>query len=228
MKKFYTLLLCALSVFAISAQGPMKAKGDVTYYDGEVNISMSGMELADGMPVTITLEEGEDSNVYELVLADFELALMPGQEPILLGVSLAEGQINAKVDISGESRQDGSLDLTIDVLWYPAYPDKDTTMPIAVTFVGGLRTTTYYDGVVSISMLGTELADGKPVSIALSGWEYGNYYELVLADFELALTPGQEPILLGDIVVPNVAFTDDNGDGISDVTGTCFSGRGSD
>ena len=218
MKKFYTLLLCALSVFAISAQGPMKAKGDVTYYDGEVNISMSGMELADGMPVTITLEEGENSNVYELVLADFELALMPGQEPILLGdivvpnvafVSLAEGQINAKVDISGESRQDGSLDLTIDVLWYPAYPDKDTTMPIAVTFVGGLRTTTYYDGVVSISMLGTELADGKPVSIALSGWEYGNYYELVLADFELALTPGQEPTLLGDIVVPNVAFTDD-------------------
>ena len=201
MKKFYTLLLCALSVFAISAQGPMKAKGDVTYYDGEVNISMSGMELADGMPVTITLEEGENSNVYELVLADFELALMPGQEPILLGdivvpnVSLAEGQINAKVDISGESRQDGSLDLTIDVLWYPAYPDKDTTMPIAVTFVGGLRTTTYYDGVVSISMLGTELADGKPVSIALSGWEYGNYYELVLADFELALMPGQEPIL---------------------------------
>ena len=246
MKKFYTLLLCALSVFAISAQGPMKAKGDVTYYDGEVNISMSGMELADGMPVTITLEEGENSNVYELVLADFELALMPGQEPILLGdivvpnvafmddngdgisdvtgtiddVSLAEGQINAKVDISGESRQDGSLDLTIDVLWYPAYPDKDTTMPIAVTFVGGLRTTTYYDGVVSISMLGTELADGKPVSIALSGWEYGNYYELVLADFELALMPGQEPILLGDIVVPNVAFMDDNGDGISDVTGT--------
>ena len=70
MKKFYTLLLCALSVFAISAQGPMKAKGDVTYYDGEVNISMSGMELADGMPVTITLEEGENSNVYELVLAD--------------------------------------------------------------------------------------------------------------------------------------------------------------
>lgn len=165
MKKFYTLLLCALSVFAISAQGPMKAKGDVTYYDGEVNISMSGMELADGMPVTITLEEGEDSNVYELVLADFELALMPGQEPILLGdivvpnvaftddngdgisdvtgtiddVSLAEGQINAKVDISGESRQDGSLDLTIDVLWYSAYPDKDTTIPIAVTFTGEKR-----------------------------------------------------------------------------------------
>ena len=54
-------------------------------------------------------------------------------------VSLAEGQINAKVDISGESRQDGSLDLTIDVLWYSAYPDKDTTIPIAVTFTGEKR-----------------------------------------------------------------------------------------
>ena len=43
MKKFYTLLLCALSVFAVSAQGPMKAKGDVRWFDGTVDIERKAM-----------------------------------------------------------------------------------------------------------------------------------------------------------------------------------------
>ena len=163
MKKFYTLLLCALSVFAVSAQGPMKAKGDVRWFDGTVDIAMEETPITSGMPVSISLTEQDESNVYELVLADFKLEMNGGTLNVgdiivpnvtftddngdgisdvtgtIDDVSLAEGQINAKVDISGESRQDGSLDLTIDVLWYSAYPDKDTTIPIAVTFTGEKR-----------------------------------------------------------------------------------------
>lgn len=166
MKKFYTLLLCALSVFAVSAQGPMRAKGDVTYYDGTVDINMPGLgQLADDMPVTITLTEQDESNVYELVLADFNLALTPGGEPIPLGnivvsnvtftddngdgtidvagsvddLSLAGGEIMAKVDISGTYLYDGTTMLNIDVLWYQSYPDKETTWPIYVSFNGKER-----------------------------------------------------------------------------------------
>ena len=169
MKKFYTLLLCALSVFAVSAQGPMRAKGDVTYYDGTVDINMPILgQLADDMPVTISLTEQDESNVYTLVLANFSLSLVPGAEPTLLGdivvpnvtftddngdgtidvagsvddLSLAGGEIMAKVDISGTRLYDGTTMLNIDVLWYQAYPAKDdpnTIIPITVTFNGKER-----------------------------------------------------------------------------------------
>lgn len=159
MKKFYTLLLCALSVFAVSAQGPMRAKGDVTYYDGTVDINMPPLgELANDMPVTITLEEQDASNVYELVLADFNLALVPGGNPIPLGdivvpnvtftddngdgivdvagsvdlIELAGGHIYAGVDITGSTDMYlNDLVLTIDVNWYQSYTPEDPNMDIS-------------------------------------------------------------------------------------------------
>ena len=159
MKKFYTLLLCALSVFAVSAQGPMKAKGDVRWFDGTVNILMNNVPVGDSdMPVSISLTEQDESNVYELVLADFSLQM--GGSTLEVGdiivpnvtftddngdgnidvagsvddLSLAEGQITAKVDISGTCLYDGSMMLTIDVLWKEA-----DNLPISVSFTGKER-----------------------------------------------------------------------------------------
>ena len=164
MKKFYTLLLCALSVFAVSAQGPMRAQGDVRWFDGTVDISMMGTSIASGEPVSISLTEQDESNVYELVLADFKLAIIPdplgdivvpnvtftddnGDGTIDVAgsvddLSLAGGEIMAKVDISGTRLYDGTTMLNIDVLWYQAYPAKDdpnTIIPITVTFNGKER-----------------------------------------------------------------------------------------
>lgn len=162
MKKFYTLLLCALSVFAVSAQGPMKAKGDVRWFDGTVDIDMSGNPITSGMPVSISLTEQDASNVYELVLADFRLDIIPrplgdivvpnvtftddnGDGKIdvsgsVENLSLAEGMIWADVNISTMIPFEGeTLDLKIDVIWYPAYPDKNTEMPITVAFTGKER-----------------------------------------------------------------------------------------
>ena len=160
MKKFYTLLLCALSVSSVLAQGPMRAKGDITYYNGTVDINMPPLgELANDMPVTITLEEQDASNVYELVLADFNLALVPGGNPIPLGdivvpnvtftddngdgivdvagsvdlIELADGQIYAGVDITGSTDMYlNDLVLTIDVNWYQLYTPEDPNMDISM------------------------------------------------------------------------------------------------
>ena len=157
MKKFYTLLLCALSVFAVSAQGPMRAKGDVRWFDGTVDIVMAGNPITSGMPVSISLTEQDASNVYELVLADFKLEMNGGTLNVgdiivpnvtftddngdgnievagsVDDLSLAGGEIMAKVDISGTCLFDGTMMLTIDVLW------KDTNLPITVTFNGKER-----------------------------------------------------------------------------------------
>lgn len=158
MKKFYTLLLCALSVFAVSAQGSMKAKGDVRWFDGTVNILMNNVPVGDSdMPVSISLTEQDESNVYELVLADFSLQM--GSSTLEVGdiivpnvtftddngdgnidvagsvddLSLAGGEIMAKVDISGTCLYDGTMMLTIDVLW------KNAGLPITVSFTGKER-----------------------------------------------------------------------------------------
>lgn len=162
MKKFYTLLLCALSVFAVSAQGPMRAKGDVRWFDGTVDIVMAGATIPSGIPVSISLTEQDASNVYELVLADFKLDIIPlplgdivvpnvtftddngdGKIDVTGSVedlSLAEGYIWADVNISTKIPFEGeTLDLKIDVIWYPAYPSKDTEMPITVSFSGKER-----------------------------------------------------------------------------------------
>lgn len=169
MKKIYTLLLCALCAFATSAYGQMRAKGDITYYDGEVSISMNDVPITTGKAVSISLEEGDASNVYELVLADFVLEM--GTETLDVGdivvpnvtftddngdgnievtgsvdhITLAqsfpeEQWIHASVDISGTRLYDGTMTLTIDVTWYMAWPITDSsTTPISVSFTGKER-----------------------------------------------------------------------------------------
>ena len=169
MKKFYTLLLCVLCAFATSAYGQMRVKGDITYYDGEVSISMNDVPITTGKAVSISLEEGDASNVYELVLADFVLEM--GTETLDVGdivvpnvtftddngdgnievtgsvdhITLAqsfpeEQWIHASVDISGTRLYDGTMTLTIDVTWYMAWPITDSsTMPISVSFTGKER-----------------------------------------------------------------------------------------
>ncbi len=169
MKKIYTLLLCVLCAFATSAYGQMRVKGDITYYDGEVSISMNDVPITTGKAVSISLEEGDASNVYELVLADFVLEM--GTETLDVGdivvpnvtftddngdgnievtgsvdhITLAqsfpeEQWIHASVDISGTRLYDGTMTLTIDVTWYMAWPITDSsTMPISVSFTGKER-----------------------------------------------------------------------------------------
>lgn len=162
MKKFYTLLLCALSVSSVLAQGPMRAKGDVRWFDGTVDIAMEGAPITSGMPVSISLTEQDESNVYELELADFKIDIIPkplgdivvpnvtftddnGDGKIDVSgsvedLSLAEGHIWADVNISTMMPFEGeTLDLKIDVIWYPAYPDKNTEMSITVSFTGKER-----------------------------------------------------------------------------------------
>ena len=162
MKKFYTLLLCALSVFAVSAQGPMKAKGDVRWFDGTVDIAMEETPITSGMPVSISLTEQDESNVYELVLADFKLEMNGGTlnvgDIIVPNVTFTDDNGDGKIDVSGSVEdlflegdmdiwadvnistmmpfEGETLDLKIDVIWYPAYPDKNTEMHITVSFTG--------------------------------------------------------------------------------------------
>lgn len=165
MKKFYTLLLCALSVFAVSAQGPMRAKGDVRWFDGTVDIVMGGAPIKSGMPVSISLTEQDASNVYELVLADFKLEMNGGTlnvgDIIVPNVTFTDDNGDGKIDVSGSVEdlllegdmdiwadvnistmmpfEGETLDLKIDVIWYPNYPDKNTEMPITVSFTGKER-----------------------------------------------------------------------------------------
>ncbi len=52
-------------------------------------------------------------------------------------LSLAMGQIHAKVDLVGTETAEGAMDLAITVGWYTDYPDDlSATMPINVTFKG--------------------------------------------------------------------------------------------
>ena len=165
MKKFYTLLLCALSVFAVSAQGPMRAKGDVRWFDGTVDIAMEGTPITSGMPVSISLTEQDESNVYELVLADFKLEMNGGTlnvgDIIVPNVTFTDDNGDGKIDVSGSVEdlllegdmdiwadvnistmmpfEGETLDLKIDVIWYPNYPDKNIEMPITVSFTGKER-----------------------------------------------------------------------------------------
>ena len=52
-------------------------------------------------------------------------------------MSLAGGEIHAKVDLVGTETAEGAMDLAITVGWYTDYPDDlSATMPINVTFKG--------------------------------------------------------------------------------------------
>ena len=146
MKKFYALLLMVFAVaMGVSAQ---------TYYNGKLDVEMVGEKIADGMDARVSLSESADGT-YVFKLPDFRITIneteLPCGDIVVEGVtrkdgklsgsvndlSLAGGEIHAKVDLAGTETVDGAMDLAITVGWYTDYPDDlSATMPINVTFKG--------------------------------------------------------------------------------------------
>lgn len=146
MKKFYTLLLMVFAVaMGVSAQ---------TYYNGKLDVEMLSEKIADGMDARVSLSESADGT-YVFKLPDFRITIneteLPCGDIVVEGVtrkdgklsgsvndlSLAMGQIHAKVDLAGTETAEGAMDLAITVGWYTDYPDDlSATMPINVTFKG--------------------------------------------------------------------------------------------
>lgn len=150
MKKFYALLLMVFAVaMGVSAQ---------TYYNGKLDVEMVGEKIADGMDARVSLSESADGT-YVFKLPDFRITIneteLPCGDIVIEGVtrtanatgfdlagsvndlSLAGGEIHAKVDLAGTETADGAMDLAITVGWYTDYPDDlEATMPINVTFKG--------------------------------------------------------------------------------------------
>ena len=146
MKKFYALLLMVFAVaMGVSAQ---------TYYNGKLDVEMVGEKIADGMDARVSLSESADGT-YVFKLPDFRITIneteLPCGDIMVEGVtrkdgklsgsvndlSLAMGQIHAKVDLVGTETAEGAMDLAITVGWYTDYPDDlSATMPINVTFKG--------------------------------------------------------------------------------------------
>ena len=146
MKKFYALLLMVFAVaMGMSAQ---------TYYNGKLDVEMVGEKIADGMDARVSLSESADGT-YVFKLPDFRITIneteLPCGDIVVEGVtrkdgklsgsvndlSLAMGQIHAKVDLVGTETAEGAMDLAITVGWYTDYPDDlSATMPINVTFKG--------------------------------------------------------------------------------------------
>ena len=146
MKKFYALLLMVFAVaMGVSAQ---------TYYNGKLDVEMLSEKIADGMDARVSLSESADGT-YVFKLPDFRITIneteLPCGDIVVEGVtrkdgklsgsvndlSLAMGEIHAKVDLVGTETAEGAMDLAITVGWYTDYPDDlSATMPINVTFKG--------------------------------------------------------------------------------------------
>ena len=146
MKKFYTLLLMVFAVaMGVSAQ---------TYYNGKLDVEMLSEKIADGMDARVSLSESADGT-YVFKLPDFRITIneteLPCGDIVVEGVtrkdgklsgsvndlSLAGGEIHARVDLAGTETAEGAMDLAITVGWYTDYPDDlSATMPINVTFKG--------------------------------------------------------------------------------------------
>ena len=153
MKKFYALLLMVFAVaMGVSAQ---------TYYNGKLDVEMVGEKIADGMDARVSLSESADGT-YVFKLPDFRITIneteLPCGDIVVEGVtrkdgklsgsvndlSLAMGQIHAKVDLVGTETAEGAMDLAITVGWYTDYPDDlSATMPINVTFKGQNTTASF-------------------------------------------------------------------------------------
>ena len=125
-----------------------------TYYNGKLDVEMVGEKIADGMDARVSLSESADGT-YVFKLPDFRITIneteLPCGDIVVEGVtrkdgklsgsvndlSLAMGQIHAKVDLVGTETAEGAMDLAITVGWYTDYPDDlSATMPINVTFKG--------------------------------------------------------------------------------------------
>lgn len=70
--------------------------------------------------------------------------------------------------------------------------------------------TTTYAGTIDITMMDQSLAEDSPANVQITATDEGTC-TFMLPDFEVALTPGAQPMPLGDIVVENVSMTTENG-----------------
>ena len=216
MKKIYALfLMIAAMTFGVSAQ---------TYYNGKLNVEMLGTVLAEDMDTRVSLSEAADGT-YVFRLPDFRIAIGEGEvecgDIVVEGVtrtdgqingsvddlSLAMGEIHAKVVVAGTETAEGAMDLAITVGWYVDYPeDLEETTPINVTFKGQRYdgATTEYPGKLNVEMLGTVLADGQDAKVYLQEIDDA-VYMFKLPDFKIAIGEGE--VECGDIVVEGVTRT---------------------
>ena len=130
----------------------------VTEYPGKLDVEMLSEMLVSGQDAKVYLQT-IDEGVYMFKLPDFRITIneteLPCGDIVIEGVtrtanatgfdlagsvndlSLAGGEIHAKVDLVGTETAEGAMDLAITVGWYTDYPDDlSATMPINVTFKG--------------------------------------------------------------------------------------------
>ena len=216
MKKFYALLLMVFAVaMGVSAQ---------TYYNGKLDVEMVGEKIADGMDARVSLSESADGT-YVFKLPDFRITIneteLPCGDIVVEGVtrkdgklsgsvndlSLAMGQIHAKVDLVGTETAEGAMDLAITVGWYTDYPeDLEATMPINVTFKGQKydSVVTEYPGKLDVEMLSEMLVSGQDAKVYLQTIDDG-VYMFKLPDFRITINETELPC--GDIVIEGVTRT---------------------
>ena len=216
MKKFYALLLMVFAVaMGVSAQ---------TYYNGKLDVEMVGEKIADGMDARVSLSESADGT-YVFKLPDFRITIneteLPCGDIVVEGVtrkdgklsgsvndlSLAMGQIHAKVDLVGTETAEGAMDLAITVGWYTDYPDDlSATMPINVTFKGQKydSVVTEYPGKLDVEMVGEMLVSGQDAKVYLQTIDDG-VYMFKLPDFRITINETELPC--GDIVIEGVTRT---------------------
>ena len=216
MKKFYTLLLMVFAVaMGVSAQ---------TYYNGKLDVEMLSEKIADGMDARVSLSESADGT-YVFKLPDFRITIneeeLPCGDIVVEGVtrkdgklsgsvndlSLAMGQIHAKVDLVGTETAEGAMDLAITVGWYTDYPeDLEATMPINVTFKGQKydSVVTEYPGKLDVEMLSEMLVSGQDAKVYLQTIDDG-VYMFKLPDFRITINETELPC--GDIVIEGVTRT---------------------
>lgn len=152
MKKIYSILFMLVALVATV---------NAAKYEGKLDITMLGAEIAKGQDAVVDMTEASAGN-YTFVLPDFSVTM--GETVLPLGdivvenvtrtdddgdgifniagmvedLSLAEGNIHAKVEIAGTETLAGAMNLIINVGWYTGYDEGDltTVIPIDVTFIG--------------------------------------------------------------------------------------------
>ena len=223
MKKIYTLfLMMVVAVLSMSAQN---------YYNGKLNVEMMGSKIADNMDARVSLTEDSEGN-YTFSLPDFRITV--GEAEVECGdivvksvkrtiaddgsftitgstnnLSLAQGEIHARVNVEGTESAAGKMSLTIVVGWYTEYPtvdDEGTITPINVTFDGNLypSVTDYFDGKLNVEMSGTVISTDKAATVQLMSIGEDTYL-FKLPNFVLPINGGN--LDCGDILVEGVTRT---------------------
>lgn len=152
MKKIYSILFMLVALVATV---------NAAKYEGKLDITMLGAEIAKGQDAVVDMNEVSEGS-YTFVLPDFSIKLngevLPLGDIVVENVtrtdddgdgifniagmvedlSLAEGNIHAKVEIAGTETLAGAMNLVINVGWYTGYDEGDltTVIPIDVTFIG--------------------------------------------------------------------------------------------